>query len=231
MNPGKSSRSASAHLAANHSMKESLNLSMTELKDNAAPKRKIIIQTWENGGRGLVGEKELRRVQRALRERFGEGAVDSPAAIARVLADEGAVLRHPELIEFDTRWRRRQLEQQIPRAIAALVKPSAKGLTLKRARRLIKQLEKLRKRCDGDKEALRRLRDLAVEAKQRAQSFARRAPTNQEVSAEQAEIAEWFTVWLQTPELFDDWLDLRQRAADFHQKFSGQKPQSTSARR
>jgi len=30
-------------------------------------------------------------------------------------------------------------------------------------------------------------------------------------------------VWLQTPNLFDDWLDLRRRSPDFRNKFSMEK--------
>ena len=171
-----------------------------------------------------MGQKVVRRIQRMVRERLGEDAVDSPAAIARVLADEGAELIHPELIEFDASWRRRQLEKGIPRAIANLVNPAAKVLTFNEAKRLIKHLEKLRKRCQGDKEALRRIRDVALEAKGRAQSTAR---VNQEDSAEQTEIAEWLTVWLQTPELFDNWIELRQQAPGFRERFSVKKLMST----
>ncbi len=35
----------------------------------------------------------------------------------------------------------------------------------------------------------------------------------------ETEIAEWFTVWLQTPEIFDDWLELRRRSANFREQF------------
>jgi len=37
--------------------------------------------------------------------------------------------------------------------------------------------------------------------------------------AEKEEIGNWFTVWLQTPDIFDDWLALRRRSADFRARF------------
>ena len=37
--------------------------------------------------------------------------------------------------------------------------------------------------------------------------------------AEKEEIAQWFTIWLQTPELFFDWLALRKQSEDFRQRF------------
>jgi hypothetical protein len=33
------------------------------------------------------------------------------------------------------------------------------------------------------------------------------------------EIFEWLTVWLQSPELFSDWLDLRRHSPEFRAKF------------
>ena len=36
---------------------------------------------------------------------------------------------------------------------------------------------------------------------------------------EKAEIAEWFSVWLKQPEIFSDWLELRQRSKDFRERF------------
>ena len=37
---------------------------------------------------------------------------------------------------------------------------------------------------------------------------------------EKAEIAEWFTLWLQSPEVFENWVKLRQKSKDFAEKFA-----------
>src|SRR5690349_5464129 len=76
---------------------------------SARTKRELAIEVWSRRGRAAVGQSELREIQRAMAKQFGAGAVDSPAAIARMLADEGADLRHPEVIEFDAHWREAQL--------------------------------------------------------------------------------------------------------------------------
>jgi hypothetical protein len=70
----------------------------------------VIIAVWEELDCDSVGEAELHSIQQTLRTRLGEGAVDSPAAIARVLAEEGATLRHPEVLTFDSRWREAEIE-------------------------------------------------------------------------------------------------------------------------
>jgi hypothetical protein len=36
---------------------------------------------------------------------------------------------------------------------------------------------------------------------------------------EAREIAQWLIVWMQEPNIFEDWLNLRQRSPEFIQKF------------
>jgi hypothetical protein len=33
------------------------------------------------------------------------------------------------------------------------------------------------------------------------------------------EIAEWMTIWLQTPDVFENWISLRQKSVEFIDKF------------
>jgi hypothetical protein len=51
--------------------------------------------------------------------------------------------------------------------------------------------------------------------------IARNQSVNERKRAEKAEMAEWFTVWLNQPEIFADWLALRRRAPDFLTRFGG----------
>jgi hypothetical protein len=37
--------------------------------------------------------------------------------------------------------------------------------------------------------------------------------------AQKVEIAEWFTIWLQSPEVFENWVVLRQNSTDFTKRF------------
>ena len=187
-----------------------------------ANRRELIIEVWDRLGRTALGEDELREIQRSIRSKFGEGADESPAAIARVLADEGAELRHPEVIEFDARWRQGKLEKDggLFKGIEDFL--AGKLLRLKKAEALIKKLEKLRERAEdsGDRIAARETRNTAVSVRQVAELLAKDRKLNQPERAEQAEIAEWLKVWIQTPGLFADWLDLRRRSPEFQKKFS-----------
>ncbi len=190
----------------------------------ARTKRDLILETWNRLNCPDVGERELRAVQRAISDQFGEGAVDSPAAIARVLADEGAELRHPEVIEFDARWRQMQIETT-PSVNGLENLVSTKPLRLKQAEGFIKKLEKLRTRSEraGDQRMSRRVRDSAINARDVAKSLSKNQSLAEPERAEQAEFAEWLAVWIQTPNLFRDWLELRRRSPDFRKKFLTEK--------
>jgi len=188
---------------------------------SARTKRELAIEVWNGLPRAAVGQNELREIQRAIAKRFGEGAVDSPAAIARLLADEGAELRHPEIIEFDARWRQAQIEKSAADFSALDSFEAGKPLRLKQAETLIKKLEKLRKKFEraGDEQAMRSLQDEAVSVRQNLQSLAKSEKLNQRVRGEQIEIVEWLSVWMRTPKLFEEWLGLRKRSPDFGRRF------------
>lgn len=191
-------------------------------KPKPLTKRALIIAVWKQLGGSMIGEAELREIQLAVREQLGPGAEMSPAAIARVLADEGAELRHPEVIEFDARWREAKIEKEHRRSKGLDELLAARPLQLKKAEVLIKKLEKLRRRAEmsSDPSALHRARMLAVSGRQQAELRARDRKLSQEERAEQEEIVEWLKVWIQTPSLFADWLELRRRSPDFQKKFS-----------
>lgn len=194
---------------------------MTRTISKARTKRELIITAWDDLGRTMVGASELRKIQSAIREQFGAGAVESPAAIARVLADEGAELRHPEVIEFDARWREAEIKRK-SKELGSGEDSKGKPLRLKQAEALIKRLERMRNRSEqtGDNAARQHARATAIEARQVAASLARDRTLDQVIRVEQAEIAEWLAVWLQTPKLFAEWIDLRRRSPDFREKFS-----------
>ncbi len=192
---------------------------MSKMKETgkwkARTKRDLMIEVWEHLDCESVGAAELEQIAAAVRERFGEGAADSPAVIARLLADEGAELRHAEVLELDVR--ERTLDPY-----DAMFRNVLKFSTFEQAAGSLKQLENLRKKFarEKDQAGLRRVRETALKGKQRAEMIARNPKVEGKKRAEKAEIAEWFAVWLRAPEMFGDWLELRRRAVEFREKFS-----------
>ncbi len=178
----------------------------------ARTKRDLIIEVWEALDCDSVGAQELQQIQKVVSESFGEGAMESPAAIARTLADEGAVLRHPEVLDFDTQWREQNL--------TTLLLPDELNFSdLVESSKSITRLDELRRRLEGegDQVRLRRLRELALSIKRESQRLARSKIAGEKKRAEAREIAQWLTVWLQEPDMFEDWLSLRRRSPEFIQ--------------
>ena len=188
---------------------------MNSNKWKARTKRDLMIEVWEHLDCESVGAKELEKIAAAVRERFGEGAVESPAALARLLADEGAELRHAEVLELDARWRAADPYE-------AMFRNVLKFSDFKQAAASLKRLENLRRQFvrSKDEEGLRRVRETALKGKRRAQMIARNPAVDERKRAEKSEIAEWFTIWLRQPEIFETWRELRQSSPDFRARFS-----------
>ena len=183
----------------------------------ARTKHDLMIEVWEHLDCESVGATELETIASVVRERFGEGAVESPARVARVLADEGAELRHAEVLDMDARWRTEDPYEPMFRNVVKFSNFDEAAATVRRLENLRKQFAR-----KGDREGLRRVSDAALKGKRRAQMIARNPNVNERKRAEKAEIAEWFTVWLNQPEIFEDWLALRRRSKDFRARFENE---------
>jgi hypothetical protein len=177
-------------------------------------KRDLMIEVWEHLDCETVGAAELETISSVVRERFGDGAVESPAVVARLLADEGAELRHAEVLELDARYRAADPYE-------AMFRNVLKFSTFAQAATSIRNLENLRREFvrKKDQEGLRRVREIALKGKQRAQMIGRNRNVDEQKRAEKMEISEWFAVWLKQPEIFNDWLELRQRSKEFRERF------------
>ncbi|MDQ3650447.1 MAG: hypothetical protein M3458_09305 [Acidobacteriota bacterium] len=182
----------------------------------ARTKRDLMIEVWEHLDCESVGAKELETIAAVVREQFGDGAVESPASVARLLADEGAELRHAEVLELDVRWRSNDPYE-------AMFRNVLKFSDFEQAEASLKRLENLRRQFarTKDKPGLRRVSETVLKGKKRAEMIARNPKVDKGKRAEKSEIAEWFTVWLRQPEIFEDWLHLRRRSTDFRERFDG----------
>lgn len=177
-------------------------------------KNDLIIEVWESLDCESVGAKEIAAVEDAVRARFSSSAVDLPMIIARLLADEGAELRHAEILELDVQ---RRLESPYDAMFRNILKFSDFKQTIVS----IRNLENLRQKFlrENDKEGLRLVRETALKGKNRAQMIGKNPKVDETKRNEKAEIAEWFTIWLQSPEIFDNWIVLRQNSNDFESNF------------
>jgi hypothetical protein len=169
----------------------------------AATKDQVIVEVWEKTAKDVVGASDLTLIQDALIQRFGSDS--SPASIARVLADHGARLGHPEILQADMRWRERQ----------HLFTPDDLAFdTIDAANAFIEKLEQLRQTHDQQS-----LRLSVQQIKQELDLLATLPTVPGTRRAVAREAAQWLTFWLQNPQIFPGWLDLRRSTAEFRDLF------------
>jgi len=85
---------------------------------------------------------------------------------------------------------------------------------------LVRLDELLRKfLSEGERSAAERVREVARLGRRRAEMIARNHKVDPAKRAEKEEIAQWFEIWLNTPDAFFDWLEVRKQSPDFQSRF------------
>ena len=172
-----------------------------------------MIEVWEKLDCENVGAKEIIAIENAVRERFGEAAVDSPMMIARLLADEGAELRHSEIMKL-------YVSRNQDTAYDAIFRSILKFESFEQALSTIRNLENTRKKFLSQEDApgARLVRETALRGKKELITAAEKTRTI-EIKQRNIEIVDWLTIWLQSPEVFENWVGLRIRSKDFVDRF------------
>ena len=160
----------------------------------------LIVEVWARTGKDVVSASDFALIQDALVERFGSDA--SPASIARVLADYGARLAHPEVLQSDTRWRERQ---------HLFTTDDLAFDSIEAALRFIEKLQQAHDQPSLRHSVLQIKQELEIVSALPGLASSRRAVAR--------EAAQWLTVWLQNPQIFSEWLDLRRSTNEFRELF------------
>lgn len=180
----------------------------------ARNKTDLIFEVWEKLDCESIGRVELEAIEAVVEDLYGKAAVDSPMTLARLLADEGAELRHAEIMSL-------HVERAEDRPYDAAFRNLIDITDLAAAERSIRDLENLRQKynAEGDKNGLRRIRETAIEARKIAAEASRDPRTEQARVKVMEEIAGWLRVWLETPEVFEGWLSIRKGTPGFRNDF------------
>lgn len=93
--------------------------------------------------------------------------------------------------------------------------------TLEDAEVSVMRLDELMRkfRSQGENTAVERVLNVARLGKRRAEMISRNQKVEAPKRAEKEEIANWFRIWLETPDAFFDWLDVRKQSSEFQAKF------------
>ena len=162
--------------------------------------REIKVQQWTPA--------EIDQLRRRLLAEHGEAGKTGTEYIADVLKDAGqkVIVNQQE-----------EAEEQYEEEFEDLLHFK----TLEDAEVSIMRLDELMRkfRSQGEHAAVERVLNVARLGKRRAEMISRNHKVEPQKRAEKEEIAAWFRIWLETPDAFFDWLDVRKQAPDFREKF------------
>ncbi len=181
---------------------------MTSAKPQQSKKQMIL-----NAAMGLGVEHytpaEVEQIRRKLIAEMGEAGQTSPDYIVAVLQE--ARLRVVASPRVDTAGR---YEEEFHDLLHFS--------TLEEAEMCLVRLDELwRKfRSGGDSTAVERVLEVARLGRRRAEMIARNKKVEPAKRATKEEVARWFAIWLETPDAFFDWLDVRKQSPDFQQRFA-----------
>ena len=93
--------------------------------------------------------------------------------------------------------------------------------TLNDAEVSLMRLDELLRRfkAHGEAAAGQRVMEIGRLGKRRAEMISRNHKVEMHKRAEKEEIANWFRIWLENPDAFFDWLDVRKQTPEFQEKF------------
>ena len=167
-------------------------------------KHDLIIEVWEKLDCESVGRTEIEAIETVVRENYGESPLDSPMRLARLLADEGAELRHSEILELDVE--RRTSTDELP-VLSQPIEISTKEAAFK----AIFELETLRRRFqkNGKNQSLQGLRKKAITARNHCVELSENQNKAPGARRDALEIGEWLSIWIQSPEIYETWIRAR----------------------
>ena len=116
-----------------------------------------------------------------------------------------------------------QIRRKLIAQLGAQGKTSADYIVsvLEEAEMCIVRLDELFRKFQHEHEraGAERVREVARLGRRRAEMISRNHKVDAAKRAAKEEIAHWFGIWLETPDAFFDWLEVRKQSPDFLKKF------------
>jgi len=171
-------------------------------------KKALILETAREINAQKWTPAEIDQLRRRLLAEHGEAGKTDTEYIADVLKDAG----HKVLLALQE-----EAEEQYEEEFEDLLHFK----TLEDAEVSIMRLDELMRkfRAHDEKAAVERVLEVARLGKRRAEMISHNHKVEPGKRAEKLEIANWFRIWLETPDAFFDWLDVRKQSPEFIAKF------------
>lgn len=174
-------------------------------------KKQILLDLFQAGGKRPIEVADLRTARDEMRRRFGPTDKTSLGYIASIL----------RAAEYEVRYEDAYSDPIMPEPYASRLKNVLAFHDLPSAEQSLLKLDGILREysSSGDRRGVAMVHSLVKKGKLRAQSIAANARVQAAKRQEKQEIANWFRIWLETPELFADWLELRKTSEDFRRLF------------
>ncbi|MFY9752369.1 MAG: hypothetical protein WBS18_03015 [Candidatus Acidiferrales bacterium] len=171
-------------------------------------KKAMILEIAASLAKARYTPAEIEQIRRKLIVQLGAQGKTSADYIVSVLEEAG--LRVVWSTQSDTEGRYEEEFQDL-----------LHFSTLEEAEMCIVRLDELLRKflTEADSHAAERTREVARLGRRRAEMIARNHKVEARKRAEKEEVARWFGIWLETPEAFFDWLEVRKESPEFQQRF------------
>jgi hypothetical protein len=178
------------------------------MNESVKTKKELILQTAREIGAQQFTPAEIDQLRRRLLAEHGEEGKTGNDYIADVLKEAGIRVALSLQEEAED-----QYEEEFEDLLHFKTLGDAE-VSLMRLDELLRRFK-----LHGEKAAAERVLEVARLGKRRAEMISRNHKVEAHKRAEKEEIANWFRVWLENPDAFFDWLEVRKQAPDFREKF------------
>jgi len=178
------------------------------VSDESSTKKELILEAAHGLGKPRFTPAEIEQIRRQLIAQLGARGKTSPDYIVSVLEDAG--MRVVWSTRSDTAG---HYEEEFTDLLHFS--------TLEEAEMCLVRLDELLRKfvTEGEHAAAERVREVARLGRRRAEMIARNRKVQPEKRAAKEEIGRWFTIWLETPDTFFDWLEVRKQTPEFQKQF------------
>ncbi len=175
---------------------------------NAPIKKEKILAAARELKKNAFTPAEIEQIRRKLIADSGEAGKTSSDYISSVLADAKmrviSSAQHAALDRYEEEFEDLLHFSSFDEAEMCLV----------RLDELLRKFE-----TEGERAAEARVLDIARLGRRRAEMIAHNHKVDPAKRSEKEEIARWFAVWLEQPDAFFDWLEVRKQSPEFRQRF------------
>jgi hypothetical protein len=174
-------------------------------------KKQILLDFFKAQGKQRIELADLHAARDELRRQLGPADRTSLEYIASILREA----------EYDVRYEDRYSDPVMPEPYASRLKGILEFHDLASAEQSLLKIDAIFREYAGaaDRQGAALVVALVKKGKLRARSIAANSRVQAQKRKEKTEIASWFQVWLETPDLFSDWLELRKSSEEFRRLF------------